>query len=211
MLASTLDFDGEGGIRGNRIISQLMKAIYDKRPPKPKYKATWPVQKVLDLFKSWGPNQGLNPSRIARKTAMLLPLTAFLRCLEIAAITFSSVTLSGSTAIFGLSRSQEGSAIRAPLTSVHSQSRPSRTRCPVACLGHYIGETKERRTSDALFIGTVAPYKPVGSSTISRWLKTTLRDAGIDCSVYSAHSTRGAASSRAVDRGFPIDTVLQAG
>ncbi|KZS01117.1 Uncharacterized protein APZ42_002317, partial [Daphnia magna] len=81
--------------------------------------------------------------------------------------------------------------------------------CPVECLESYVAISREWRDPDssALFLSIRRPHKPVGSSTLGRWIKTCLSYAGLDPSSFSAHSTRGAAASKAV--GIPVDTVLK--
>ena len=73
--------------------------------------------------------------------------------------------------------------------------------CPVACLRDYIKRTEELRNhsgvSQPSFLATQKPYFPFSSTSIGRWLKLTLQDAGIDTSVFKAHSIRDASSSAA--------------
>ena len=45
-------------------------------------------------------------------------------------------------------------------------------------------------------------------STIARWLKAVLTSADVDTSVFSAHSTRGASSSKAVMSGVTLQAIL---
>ena len=52
---------------------------------------------------------------------------------------------------------------------------------------------------------------PVAKSTISRWLKDVLTLAGIDTSVFSGGSTRGASASAAAWRGASVAQILGAG
>ena len=56
-----------------------------------------------------------------------------------------------------------------------------------------------------------SPHAPIGASTVARWIKDFLGDAGIDTSIYLAHSTRGAAASKAVAAGLSIETILRSG
>jgi hypothetical protein len=76
----------------------------------------------------------------------------------------------------------------------------------------YIAATAVWRKPDdvSLFLSIRQPHRPVSSSTVGHWIKSCLRDAGIDTESFSAHSTRGAASSKAVLLGVPIDSVLRA-
>ena len=64
--------------------------------------------------------------------------------------------------------------------------------------------------SQPLFVATQKPYSPVSSTSIGRWLKLTLQDAGIDISVFKAYSTRGASSSAARQSGVSVKDILTA-
>ena len=86
--------------------------------------------------------------------------------------------------------------------------------CPVACMECYIDRTAPLRNdsnSESLFIGSNKPHKPVPSSTIGRWIKEQLKEAKIDTLVFSAHSGRGAAASKALNRGVPVQSILNLG
>ena len=61
-----------------------------------------------------------------------------------------------------------------------------------------------------LFLALIKPYKAVTSSTIARWLKSLLEAAGIDTSVFTAHSVRGASSSVAANLGITTNDILRA-
>ena len=84
--------------------------------------------------------------------------------------------------------------------------------CPHTTLQTYISRTESVRNSigtDSIFISLCSPFKAVGSSSLSRWLKTVLSLAGIiDSSVYTGHSFRSASTSKASRLGVPLDTIL---
>ena len=61
-----------------------------------------------------------------------------------------------------------------------------------------------------LFLALIKPYRAVTSSTIARWLKSLLEAAGIDTSVFSAHSVRGASSPTAANLGITTNDILKA-
>ena len=67
-----------------------------------------------------------------------------------------------------------------------------------------------RKNSSLLFISPLKPLGHVTPSTISGWIKTVLRLAGIDPK-FTAHSTRGAASSKATKRGISLYSILKTG
>ena len=74
--------------------------------------------------------------------------------------------------------------------------------CPVKSLTLYIERTWGN--NDQLFI------KPVTSSTIARWLKLVMESAGIDTSVFKAHSVRSASTSAAAMQGVTTEDILSA-
>jgi site-specific recombinase XerD len=65
--------------------------------------------------------------------------------------------------------------------------------------------------NELLFISSVGLHNLVKSQTILNWIKKVLKDAGIDVEIFSNHSTRGAAASKAVAMGASLDSVLSAG
>jgi integrase len=48
----------------------------------------------------------------------------------------------------------------------------------------------------------------VTTNTIARWLKTVLRNSGVNTDVYSAHSTRAASTSAAAANGCTFDEIM---
>jgi len=60
-----------------------------------------------------------------------------------------------------------------------------------------------------LFIAVRKPHLPVKAATIGHWLKKVMKSSGIDTSIFTAHSTRGAATSKAKDTGVSIPDILK--
>ena len=61
-----------------------------------------------------------------------------------------------------------------------------------------------------LFLSFIGQHTPVSSSTIARWLKCFMAEAGIDISIFKAHSVRGASCSTAVGAGVTTKDSLDA-
>lgn len=83
--------------------------------------------------------------------------------------------------------------------------------CIIGLLEHYLRRTKDLRSkdSDNLFISFKRPYKPIGVQTISRWIRQTLIDCGVD-NFFTAHSTRHASTSFAAKKGISVDLIKKA-
>ena len=61
-----------------------------------------------------------------------------------------------------------------------------------------------------MFISFIKPHKAVTGSSIARWLRTVLEEAGIDSAIFGAHSTRGASALAAVRGGVTLEDILKA-
>ena len=80
--------------------------------------------------------------------------------------------------------------------------------CVVSALETYINRTENVRGEiDTLFLSLNKPRRGIYSETISRWLKKCLCLSGIDTDIFSGHSTRHAASSKADKLGVDTDTI----
>ena len=82
--------------------------------------------------------------------------------------------------------------------------------CIVKHLEQYVNLTCNLRgEKKQLLISYAKSHKAVSPDTVSRWLKTTLKQAGVDTSKYSAHSTRSASTSAAKGNSIPIETIMK--
>ena len=84
--------------------------------------------------------------------------------------------------------------------------------CIYCVLKEYLTLTKVLRKNcdrSRLLISYVKPYKPVTRDTISRWIKCVLFRSGVDTKIFSSHSVRAAANSKAKINSIPIMDILQ--
>ena len=82
--------------------------------------------------------------------------------------------------------------------------------CVVKVLKEYIQRTKDLRGNEnQLFISFQRPHAAVSRSTISRWLKRVMEEAGLDIEVFSGHSTRAASCAKLKSDGVDIDEILR--
>ena len=193
------------------LVCRLVKGVFENRPALPRYSSTWNVDTVLDMLGRWN-SASLSLKDLTLKTLMLLALVSGQRCqtlflLNVPDIKFDSVN--NSCTIY--------------YTSLLKQSRPghhlpplflnrfhNRELCVLSNLEMYIDRTKELRTSEGLFIITMKPYTHAAKDTIAGWITSVLELAGIDTSTFTAHSSRSAATSAALSRNMPINSILSA-
>ncbi len=97
--------------------------------------------------------------------------------------------------------------------SAHYVSFPSDPLlCPITLISAYLHRTASLWGShQRLLLSYCKPFAPVSAQPVSRWVVTCLSAAGIDTSVFKAHSTRAASTSKVVAASLPIGQVLEAG
>lgn len=214
MLSKTLGSVDGHSIGEHPLTVRLLKACYNANPPRPRYDAAWdPDVVVRFITTSLDHNDSLSLSMLACKLVVLMALTTLLRVSELASIPASSVEFSPDSVRFALGKPRKAQR-SGPLQTFTIPACPDRAVCVVATLRTYLDRTMTQRdhsSADRLFVGLVAPFRPVTSNTIARWIKSFLGIAGIDTAIFKAHSTRGAAASRAFANGVPVDSILRAG
>lgn len=144
------------------------------------------------------------------KLTMLLALLSGQRVQTLKALTLTSMTLTANKCVFTIDTPLKTTRPGKHLGRLEFLAyEPDRNLCVVQHLQDYIGRTSHLRgEADQLLIGYQKPHKPVSTNTIARWLKNVMAKAGIDTSVYKAHSTRAAVTSAAKGKQVPIDTIL---
>ena len=213
MLSGTLEQMEGYDIGKHPLIIKLMQGIFNSSPPKPKYTGFWDVDVVLRHLQAQGPDIDLSLTSLSHKLVVLLALTSLFRVSEIAAIDSESMVFSGPVVKFALLKLRKNQRKSKGIKSFSLKKlNPSSNLCPVLCLERYVSVTQSFRGSASnLILGIKSPHAPIGASSIARWIKSVLAEAGIDISVYSAHSTGGAAASKVKSSGLPIETILRTG
>ena len=198
----------------NELVKRLMKGVFEKKPALPRCKNTWDVNIVLKELETWIPTEKLTLKELTYKLCMLIALLSGQRCQTIQAlqITPDAMQLTDSKCTFHvnslLKHSRRGTH-QAPI-ELHS-FKTKESLCVVRVLQEYLNRTRKLRGDcPNLFVTLLAPHTAAVTDTISRWLKETLARAGVDTSVFTAHSTRSASTSAAKDSGTPINVIMSA-
>ena len=194
------------------LIVRLLKGMFNVRPPVPRYNGTWDVNIVLKFLENLHPLETVEMKHLSFKTVALVGLVSAQRSQALAALTLKDMSVAEDGTSFCVSSLLKTSRPGKSSTSIMVPKNTSNGRlCPHTTLQTYISRTESVRNSictDSIFISLCSPFKAVGSSSLSRWLKTVLSLAGIDSSVYTGHSFRSASTSKASRLGVPLDTIL---
>lgn len=192
-------------------IQRFFKGVFRLRPPAPKYDTTWDPGCVLDRLSVWYPNEDISLELLSRKCASLLALITAHRVQTLSKIKIENINILPTKILIKIPDLIKTSKIGCNQPILHIPFFNEKPQvCPAKCLICYINKTEPLRNSSTLFVSFRKPHKTVTTQTISRWIKGTLQDSGIDITVFSAHSTRHAATSRAQAQGVNIDQIRKA-
>jgi len=190
-------------------IKRFLKGAFRLRPTKPKYNFVWDTATVLDYLSSLGPLDTLTLKTLTLKLAGLLALATGQRLQTLAAIVIPNIRVSNEGIHIVISEMLKTTKPSNPNPSIFL---PFLSQKPALCVASVLLFYKEktstlRKDCPNLLITYAKPHRKASSTTIGRWIKLVLLNAGIDGSLFSAHSTRHASTSEASRKGVSIENI----
>lgn len=194
----------------NADIKRFLKGVFKLRPSKPRYNFCWDPLPVLNFLEKMDES---SLESLSHKLVTLLALASGHRLQTIAIIKLPYLEFyeEGVRIFIPDHLKTSGPRTRQPcLTFPVFTDKPG--LCVVSTLKKYLEDTKAIRphNQDELFITIKKPHKVASKQSLSRWLKNTLRLAGVDTTQFKAHSVRHASTSAAHRNGISIDTIREA-
>ena len=201
-LSSFLKICGNLDINTYEEISRFMKGVFQSRPALPH----WDANVVLDYLKSL---QHITLFQISCKLCMLFLLTSAQRCQTLHLIEIKDINISSDEVTIYPNHLLKQSKPTQHLQSMRFEKyEADKNLCIVRVLTEYLERTEYLRTGNRLLISTIKPHKAVTKDTVSRWIKYTMKKAGVD-SVFKPHSIRAASTSKAKFAGVPLQTIIK--
>ena len=167
----------------------------------------------LQILKRTTSSGTVNTQGYYSKTVMLLAaLLSGQRCQTIYSLSILNMLQTDNKFVFNITKLLKTSKPRKHWGRQKFIAYPEDKRlCVVTCLKQYLKLTEPlRKDSEQLLLSYQKPHKPGSSETIGRWLKSVMNKAGIDTNLFSAHSTRSAATSAAKSLNIYIQTIMDA-
>jgi integrase len=183
-------------------IVKFMQGVGKVKPTIPRYIDTWDPNVVLQLLLSWAPAKRLSLELLTLKTVMLLLLVSGKRPQIIRTLTIDHMKIrSGYYEIrFKPQDLKEGRLNYKPEILKLKKYPVNKKLCIHHYLSVYLERTLDiRGTERSLFLTLSKPHSQPSASTVSRWVKKVLKQAGVS-EEYTAGSTRSAVASKA-ERG----------
>lgn len=198
-------------IGSHPLVSRFLKAVGKLKPPKAKYDSIWDVNVVLQMFKSWQCNDSLSLKCLGQKLVALLAICTGQRVQSLSLIDICNIKFGGDIVNILIPYEVKSSKPGAKQPCLlHPRYKNDLKICPVSVLESYLDKTKVLRgASTKLFISYESPFNQVCKQTLARWLKCVLENAGVDITLFGAHSFRHASTSKARQEGVSIDYIYQ--
>ena len=193
-------------------VCQLLKGVGNERVPQPKHIAVWDVSLVLNYLDTKPSNDLLSIKDLSLKLVILLALTSLHRGSELHMLDLGLMSIFNDRIEFTFNKPLKHSKPgKTDPPSIFYEFPANSKLCPKHCLQSYLENTHPWRDSPSgpMFLSFINPHNPVTKQSLTRWVKEILSQAGIIG--FSAHSTRGAASSKAVTKGVAVKDILAKG
>jgi len=207
--------DKHQGCQGVRVgqhpqVCRLMKGMFNRKPPQPRYMDTWDVSQVLQIFREWPREEGLDLKSLSLKVTMLMALTGAMRQSELHLLRIDQMLDKGLSIEFhigGLTKTRKVG--QGPLlVEFHAYAADEKLDV-VKCIRAYIARTHHLRSKHVqMLVSFIKPHKPIVACSVARWLQMIMQVAGIDVSKYKAHSTRSASTSKARQMGLSAQEIM---
>ena len=202
-------------------VIQMMKGVFNSRPPQVKLVPEWDLFKVLDALqkKPFEPLHKASLKLLTLKTVFMIAITSFRRCSDLQSFRLGqdSVNIQSKGITFirhGLAKQDRQSHRKA---TVFIPAFPENKKLdPKRCIYYYLKATEKFRKTPGgvdetkVFLGLNEPHKPVSAQTISHWIVQALRICLNDSKMkVRAHSTRAIGPSLALFKGASVESIMR--
>jgi site-specific recombinase XerD len=196
----------------NPVVSRMMKGMWEIKPQKAKYKEFWDPELILALLRKWGENSSMPLEKLTKKCIILLKLAIFGRTSDLKGIRRSLIKFRENSVSLEIYGSKENRSNANPTSPpIFLACYEDVEICPVKCLETYLERTGERTDGDFLFVEPRGNIRKLGKREIDKIVLEIMKEAGINTSIFKSHSVRGAAATKALEKGMPLEDVLLTG
>ena len=195
----------------HKTVRRFMKGVFASRPALPRYSHTWDAETVLTHLDSLAPAESLSLKELTLKLTTLIALITGQRCQTIYHMDITHMQKCEDKFRFFINDLIKTSKPGRPQpVLILPKFTENINRCVFKTLEVYLEKTANIRRSNKLLLSYRKPHAPVHKETIGRWVKTILGRAGIDITLFKAHSTRAAATSAAKRAAVPMTSIMRA-
>ena len=197
-------------------VSRVLKGIFRERPKIPKRLVNYDTNIVIRYIGNLPCNNKLLLEELTLKLTTFLCILSGQRSQSIGALFPKHMHKSETTFTFYIPKIIKTTTPRFHQEPLEFEAFPQeRKLCVHTWLSDYLLRTEGIRENfgmenTTLILSYQYPHHPVKSATLARYVKNFLGQAGIDLTVFTAHSTRSASSSKANNLGLSLKDISKA-
>ena len=212
-LSSVLVLPNNIAFGSHPLVARFLKGVFELKPSLPQHSRIWDVEVVLQYLKTLGLASELDLKTLTRKTTMLLCLLTGQRCQTLTKLDINLMQILPDKIVFTVGEKLKTTRPGKHLEPIELISyNHDKTLCVVSHLQTYLAYTEPLRSQNSkLLISYAKPHKPMAISTVSKWAKAVLKEAGVDITCFSGNSARSASTSYSAQSGLPLKDILKAG
>ena len=199
------------------LTTRVLKGVFKQRPSLPKHTGIYDTNIILDYMKVLPENKLLSLELLTLKLVTLLCLLSGQRAQTLPCLSLKHMIMGTGQVTFhirDLLKTSRPTFHQLPL--IFKMFPANRDLCPISCLETYLEMTKSFRLLEdgidrtQLILSFAGNHNPVKSATIARYIKSFLGKAGVDITVFTAHSVRKASTSKGNNMGLSVKDIAKA-
>lgn len=181
------------------------------KPCLPKYSQIWDVNQVLKYLRKFSLVNQIILKDLTVNLATLLCLLTGQRCQTIHKIDVNFIHFVDDRCIITIREVLKHTKVGKHQAPLELCSYPSDKRlCILEYLHEYITRTAEFRAGQPqLLLSFTKPHKAVSKDTVARWIKSVLKQSGINTDEFTCHSTRAASTSCVKAAGLNLQQIMK--
>ena len=193
------------------IVTRMLKGIFRTRPSLPQYICIYNAEIVIEFLKSLPCWEEKSLKWLTLKLVTLLALLSTHRCQTLNSLSIEHMEINIQQVTFYITQVIKNTTTMFHPKPIILQAFPADERiCPVRNIVEYIKASEKFRKSKNLLL-SYYKHEPIETQTISRYVKLTLKAAGINTKIFSAHSTRHASSIGRFMTGLSLNDIVKKG
>lgn len=189
------------------LIKRLLRGMFKQRPSLPRYTVTYDVKGVLDYIKQYTISEEMSLESLSKYLATLMCLLSGQRSQTLASLSKDYMHIDDNRCIFYIPELLKTSRPNFHQEPLEFKSYPHDiSLCVVRLINLYLEKTAmfRKKEMSPFFISYAAPYKPVSSKTLARWVLDILKKSGINIKTFKTHSIRSASTSSVYQAGLSL-------
>lgn len=208
-LLSTFVTVGDRPFGEHPLVARLLKGISNLKPTGPRYDNIWDPKLLLNYVQAWGSTHELDCERLNKRTTCLYLLATGQRLQALSRLRRKDIRWEedGCTIKYSTRMKSNDPAKNPLILSFRKFEVPE--LCVFEHLKCYMAREELKGAGPAVFATTRRPHVRASQDTLTRYVRTTMQEAGVDMSIFTPYSCRHAATSAAMKRQVPLATILQ--